>query len=81
MEALKMEVGDSWLKVLAGQQQQQQQQQTIGNATRKPPRVVEEEPDDPGSQASRTGQEHPDQAVVQVVKRSKAKKKAVGEIK
>jgi hypothetical protein len=80
MEALKTEVGDSWLKVLAGQQQQQQQQ-TIAKATRKPPRVVEEEPDDPGSQASRTGQEHPDQAVVQVVKRSKAKKKAVGEIK
>jgi hypothetical protein len=83
MEALKMEVGDSWLKVLAGQQQQQQQQQqqTIAHATRKPPRVVEEEPGDPGSQVSRTDQEDPDQAVVQVVKRSKAKKKAVGEIK
>lgn len=76
MEALKSEVGDSWLKVLAGQQQQQ----SSSNAGRKPPQRIAEERDESPSPAARVAREEPDQAVVQVVKR-KAKKKAVGEIK
>ena len=77
MEALKTEVGDSWLKVLAGQQQQA--------STRAPElstRKIEEERATSSPQtAVASAQENQGQNVVQVVKRGKAKKKAIGEIK
>jgi hypothetical protein len=77
MEALKTEVGDSWLKVLAGQQLQA--------STRVPdplPRKIEEErPTSSAQTAVASAQEDQGQNVVQVMKRSKAKKKAIGEIK
>lgn len=78
MEALKMEVGDSWLRVLAGQQSAAANSATAGSdvAATSGKKVSTESAK---VAAAGTGGTSTNQPVVQVVRKGK-KKKAVGEI-
>jgi hypothetical protein len=77
MEALKTEVGDSWLRVLAGQQTAPNipAKTKLGQDTKGEILPTVEERREPDNKAV-----DPEDSVVQVVKRTKKKKKAVGEI-